>query len=343
MTGPTPLFLRSLNGEASRTPPIWFMRQAGRYLPEYRAVRAEAGSFMDLCFDPDKACQVTLQPIDRYDLDAAILFADILLIPYALGVKVWFETGEGPRLDPVLSADSLKSLSMDRLHQVLSPIYDTVSKVRASLPADKALIGFAGAPWTVATYMIAGRGSKDPSALRLFAYEHPETFDALMAMLVDATTEYLCRQVEAGADALQLFDSWATGLPEAFFQRYCAAPMIEIARRVRAKHDVPIIAFPRGAGPLYPSVAQDADIAGVSIDTGLPWDYAAENLSPLATVQGGLDQLLIVKGGEPMLAAADRLIECFEGRPFIFNIGHGFVPQTPPENVAALVNFIRSR
>ncbi len=336
-----PAMLRALEGETLSTTPIWFMRQAGRYLPEYRAVREEAGSFLDLCFDQEKASRVTLQPIERYDLDAAILFADILLIPLAMGQKVWFETGEGPRLDPPFTSDLLKSLSTDGLHDALGPICETVSTVRAALPADKALIGFAGAPWTVATYMLAGRGSKDPSALRLFAYKHPDAFDGLIELLVDSTADYLIAQAKAGAQVLQLFDSWAAGLPKSFFENYCAKPVIEIAKRVRAAVDVPIIAFPRGAGPLYNLLAEDPHIAGVSIDTGLPWGFAARELSPHATVQGGLDQLLIVKGGDPMLKAADQLLKTFNGKPYIFNIGHGFVPETPPEHVGELVDFVR--
>ncbi|MEM9422101.1 MAG: uroporphyrinogen decarboxylase [Pseudomonadota bacterium] len=336
-----PTMIRSLQGEVLSPPPVWFMRQAGRYLPEYVAVREEAGSFLNLCYDSEKAARVTLQPIERYDLDAAIIFADILLIPQALGQELTFQAGEGPKLSPLFSPEVLKSLSRDKLHQQLSPIYDTVSSVRAALSAEKALIGFAGAPWTVATYMVAGQGTKDPSAIRQFAYSHPEAFNELIRLLVDVTAEYLIRQAQAGAGILQIFDSWAAGLPERFFAQYCAQPVIEIAKRVRTVVDVPIIAFPRGAGPLYPLLANDPNIAGISIDTGMPWAFAAEQLSPTVTVQGGLDQLLIVQGGDPMLDAARELIETFKGKPYIFNIGHGFVPETPPEHVADLVKFIR--
>ncbi|MEM6650782.1 MAG: uroporphyrinogen decarboxylase [Pseudomonadota bacterium] len=337
----TSKFLQTLQGASHSIPPIWFMRQAGRYLPEYRAVRKDVGSFLDLCYTPAKAAEVTLQPIERYDLDAAILFADILLVPDALGMKVWFEEGEGPRLEPPLTPETVKQLSLNALHQTLGPIYETVSNVRAALPKNKALIGFAGAPWTVATYMIAGRGSKDPSALRAFAYRHPHAFEELIALLAEATAQYLIAQVKAGADALQLFDSWASGLPEDFFRQYCLTPVEEIARRVKAECDVPIIAFPKGAGVLYEPVAALKDISGVSIDTGLPWTYAKRTLSPYGAVQGGLDPLLVVEGGAPMLDAAQKLLSAFEGKPYIFNLGHGFVPQTPPEHVAALVQFIR--
>jgi len=336
-------FLDTLSGEAETPPPMWFMRQAGRYLPEYLKTRAEAGSFLDLCYTPELAAEVTLQPIRRYDLDAAILFADILLIPQALGQGVRFVKGEGPRLEPLFDEALLSRLSLSAIHDTLGPIYETVRRVREALPEDKALIGFAGAPWTVATYMLAGRGVKDPSALRLYAYEHPESFDRLIAMLTEATADYLIRQVEAGADALQIFDSWASGLPEPFFERYCLKPAEEIARRVKARSDVPVIAFPKGAGPLYEAVARSDAFDGVSIGTEIPPAWARERLSPHAVVQGGLDPLLVVRGGDAMFAAADRLLEAFAGAPYIFNLGHGFTPQTPPENVAALVRHVRGR
>ena len=337
-------FLDALAGTPQQPPPVWFMRQAGRYLPEYRETRAQAGSFLDLCYAPDLACEVTLQPIRRYDLDAAILFADILLVPQALGQGVSFVAGEGPRLEPVFTADLLPRLSADDVHRTLSPIYETVRRVRAALPPEKALIGFAGAPWTVATYMLAGRGVKDPGALRLFAYENEEAFAALMRMLTDATVAYLIEQVRAGADAVQLFDSWAGGLPEAFFHRWCLEPCKEIAAAVKAAcPGTPVIAFPKGAGPLYEAAARSGAFDAVGIDTGVPARWAAERLSPHAAVQGNLDPLLVVRGGAPMLAAADAILGAFEGRPHVFNLGHGFVPQTPPEHVAALVEHVRAQ
>lgn len=335
-------FLRTLSGEVLSSPPIWFMRQAGRYLPEYMAVRKEAGSFLKLCYSPTKAARVTLQPIERYDLDAAILFADILVIPQALGIDLRFETGEGPKLSPALQdIERLPSLGQNSIHDTLSPIYETVRLVREELPKEKALIGFAGAPWTVATYMLAGKGVKDPSALRAYAYDRPGDFSTLMDMLVEATSDYLIHQVEAGADAVQLFDSWAGGLPERFFETWCLKPVQEIARRVKSAKDVPVIAFPRGGGPLYKKVAQLAEIDAVSIDGALPWEWAATELSPHAVVQGGFDQLLVVAGGDDMETEARRLIDSFSGKPYIFNLGHGFVPHTPPENVARLVQVIR--
>ncbi|ADM08953.1 Uroporphyrinogen decarboxylase [Parvularcula bermudensis HTCC2503] len=333
-----------LRGTVQEIPPIWFMRQAGRYLPEYRDLRANAGGFLDLCYTPEKAARVTLQPIDRYDLDAAILFADILLVPQALGMDLWFEPGEGPRLAPALAEGDAAVLFEQRdIHDRLGPIYETVSRVRAALPQEKALIGFAGAPWTVATYMLAGGSVKDPAGLRAVVYDDRERFAAIIDVLTDATIDYLKKQVDAGAEVIQLFDSWAGGLPEALFDQFCVAPVARIAAALRAHADIPVIGFPRGSGPLYRKIAALPDIAAVSIDTGMPADWAAEALSPLAVVQGGLDPLLIVKGGTEMLKAADQLRASFEGRPFVFNVGHGLVPQTPPENVAALVNHVRGR
>lgn len=337
-------FLDAIRGADQTPPPIWFMRQAGRYLPEYRETRAQAGSFLDLCYNPKLATEVTLQPIRRYDFDAAILFADILLIPQALGQTVGFVQGEGPRLSPLYDDALLPRLSGDDIHRTLSPIYETVRRVRAALPQDKALIGFAGAPWTVATYMLAGQGIKDPSGLRLFAYENEDAFAQLMTMLTDATSAYLIEQVRAGADAVQLFDSWAGGLPEAFFRRWCLAPCEAIAAAVKAAcPDTPVIAFPKGAGPLYEDVARSRWFDAVGIDTGLPAEWAAKTLTPHAAVQGNLDPLLTVAGGKPMLDAADAILDAFAGRPHVFNLGHGFVPQTPPEHVAALVEHVRGR
>ncbi|WP_370336213.1 uroporphyrinogen decarboxylase [Parvularcula marina] len=338
-------FMRVLRGEPLSIPPIWFMRQAGRYLPEYRAVREEAGGFLDLCYNPDKAARVTLQPIERFDLDAAILFADILLIPQALGMKLWFEQGEGPRLEPVLKDDmsAAGKLSGEDIHKTLSPVYETVSQVRAALPPEKALIGFAGAPWTVATYMLAGQGVKDPSALRMTAYQSPDEMAALIDLIASATAEYLIRQAQAGANAVMLFDSWAAGLPSALFHDLCVEPVRKIAAEVKAKTGIPVIGFPRGSGPAYTEVAKLKEIDAVSIDTGLPWDWAAENLSLYGAVQGGLDQLLLLEGGDALFSSADRLIDSFAGKPFIFNVGHGLIPQTPPEHVATLVKHIRER
>jgi len=316
------------------------MRQAGRYLPEYRAVREKAGSFLDLCFSPEMAAEVTMQPIRRYDLDAAILFADILLMPMVLGQDLVFEKGEGPKLSPTLR-DSAFDPTASRNMDIVAPVYETVRRVRAELADDKALIGFAGAPWTVATYMIAGRGVKDTAALRRFAYDEPDRFAALMKSLEEVTIDYLCGQVEAGADALQLFESWASGLPADFVRQWCLAPAARIASAVKKRHpDVPILAFPKGAGSLYLDFAQEPVFDGLSLGTEVDWQWAKDNLSG-KTLQGGLDPLLVAAGGDEMRAAARRLKDTFAGTPYIFNLGHGFVPDTPPENVAELVSIIR--
>lgn len=346
LTGPVQTenspFLRVLNGEANEPPPIWFMRQAGRYLPEYRAVRAKAGSFLDLCFNPELAAEVTLQPVRRYGLDAAILFADILLIPLAMGQNVGFVEGEGPRLSPPITPAGLSSLETGNNPDRLSPVYETVRRVRAALPEETALIGFAGAPWTVATYMLAGGTTRDPSALRTWAYRDPAFIDALIAMLTDATADYLIAQVEAGAQAVQLFDTWAGGLPEEFCRKVCLDPVRKIAGRVKAAHPgTPVIFFPRGTGALAEAFAAAPECDAIGIDTGTPAQWARRVLAPHAAVQGGLDPLLTITGGAPMRAAAETLCRTFEGTPYIFNLGHGFTPETPPENVADLVRIVR--
>ncbi|MEM9810988.1 MAG: uroporphyrinogen decarboxylase [Pseudomonadota bacterium] len=330
-----------LRGESFASPPMWFMRQAGRYLPEYRAIRAKHPSFIEFCLHPEDAAEVTLQPIRRFDVDAAILFADILLIPYALGQGVRFEKGEGPKLEPVLSGDLLARLDPFKTTEVLAPIFDTVDRVRSALPQDKALIGFAGAPWTVATYMINGQGTKDPSAARALCYSDPQMIEGLLKVLVEATAIYLIAQAKAGANVLKLFDSWSSGLPERLFRKLCLEPNKEIARRVRAEVDVPLLYFPKGAGALYEVVAQEGGFDGLALDTEMPTAWARANLAPHGALQGGLDPLLVVHGGAPMREAAQELVEAYRGTPYIFNCGHGFVPETPPEHVADLVSTVR--
>jgi uroporphyrinogen decarboxylase len=317
------------------------MRQAGRYLPEYREVRAKHPSFIDFCFHPEDAAEVTLQPIRRFDMDAAILFADILLVPYALGQDVRFVKGEGPKLSPLLSPELLDSLDPARAGDILAPVMETVERVRDGLPQDKALIGFAGSPWTVATYMINGQGTKDPAAARQRVYREPELIDRLMDILVETTAAYLIGQARAGADALKLFDSWAAGLPEELFDRLCLEPNRRIATKVREATDVPILYFPKGAGPLYEKVATEGGFDALAIDTQMPRTWARDTLSSHVTLQGGLDPLAVVEGGEPMRQMARDLVETFRGRPYIFNLGHGFVPETPPEHVAELMSIIR--
>jgi uroporphyrinogen decarboxylase len=335
-------FLATLNGRAQSSPPIWFMRQAGRYLPEYRATRAAAGSFLDLCFNPALAAEVTLQPIRRFDLDAAILFADILLLPLALGQDVSFAEGEGPRLDPPVRQADLDLFRSRNVHDVLSPVYETVARARSALATDKALIGFAGAPWTVATYMLGGGPLKDPAALRRAWYDQPVFVEGLIELLEVRTTDYLIAQIDAGADAVQLFDTWAGGLPQQALEAFSVQPLKRIAAAVKkARPHTPVIVFPKGAGAMLPDYARLADIDAVGIDYSVPWDWARTNITPHAVVQGGLDPMLVVAGGARMEQSARRLVEAFRGAPYVFNLGHGFTPETPPENVSRLIAIVR--
>ena len=339
---PAKRFLRALSGETVSPPPFWFMRQAGRYLPEYRAVRDQAGDFLSLCYTPELAVEVTLQPLRRFHMDAAILFADILLVPNALGQAVAYREGEGPVLEPVRDEADLERLSDEALHQRLAPVYQTVAELAEQIPPDTALIGFAGAPWTVATYMVEGRGSRDFAAVKGWAYSRPESFQKLIDLLVDATAAYLIEQVRAGAEAVQIFDTWAGALAEDAFRRWCIAPVRIIVERLREScPGIPVIAFPRGAGPLYAEYAGATKVEGISIDSALPAAWAARELQGQCTVQGNLDPLMLVCGGDVMRRESARILEVLGGGPFIFNLGHGIVPQTPPEHVAQLADLIR--
>lgn len=336
------LFLDTLAGQASSPPPIWLMRQAGRYLPEYREVRREAAGFLDLCYTPELAVEVTLQPIRRYGFDAAILFSDILVLPDALGADVSFVEGEGPKLSPIRDEAGIARLSKGRLHDHLAPVYETLRRLRESLPEDTALIGFAGAPWTVTSYMIEGGGSKEFQEARLFARRDPESFSALIDLVTDATIDYLKAQVQAGAEALQLFDSWAGVLPPAAFHRYCEQPIDRIVRALKQAHpEIPIIAFPRGAGVLYRHFVETVPVDGVSLDTTVPAPWAVENLKKVC-LQGNLDPIALLSGGDDMLNDARHLLNSFQGRPHIFNLGHGVLPPTNPDTVKRLVDFVRS-
>jgi uroporphyrinogen decarboxylase len=329
-----------LSGKNLYPPPLWLMRQAGRYLPEYRALRAEAGSFLDLCFNPELAAAVTLQPVERFDLDAAILFSDILVAPIALGRRVWFVEGEGPRLDPI-DAGGIAALrpSMD----AVSPVIETVRRVRARLSPAKSLIGFCGAPWTVATYMIAGRGTPDQAPARRFALSNTEAFRQLIDRLVDFSTDYLIAQLRAGADVVQIFDSWAGVLDEEAFDRWCIAPTSEIVRRVRAAvPDTRIIGFPKGAGLRLEHYVAHTGVDGVSIDWTVPLDYARTTLMPKVAVQGNLDPLVLLAGGDPLDAAIGRILAALGRGRFIFNLGHGILPDTPVAHVERLVKLVRA-
>jgi len=335
--------LQALSGETLERPPFWFMRQAGRYLPEYRAIRSKAGDFLSLCYNPDFAVEVTLQPIERYHMDAAILFSDILVIPDALGQPLAYKEGEGPVLEPVRNREDLKSLDRGRLHEHLGPVYETVKGLRRALPADVALIGFAGAPWTVASYMVEGRGSRDFAVVKDWAFRDAAGFSQLIDLLVDVTAEYLIAQVDAGAEALQIFDTWAGVLSETEFGKWCLDPVAEIVSRVRVLHpDIPIIGFPRGVGASYLNYVKGTGLNGVSLDTSVPLQWAVEQLQPHVTVQGNLDPLLVVAGGDEMQREATRILETLGQGPFIFNLGHGFVPQTPPEHVAELSDLVHN-
>jgi uroporphyrinogen decarboxylase len=333
--------LRALSGQAQPRPPVWLMRQAGRYLPEYHAIRARAGSFLDLCYNPALAAEVTLQPIRRYGLDAAILFSDILVVPHALGQALDYVEGKGPKLEPVTDAVGIARLSAGRLHEVLAPVYETVGRVVAALPPETALIGFAGAPWTVATYMVEGGSSKEYAVVKRLAYGEPETFARLVDLLVETTSAYLLRQIQAGAEAVQLFDSWAGVLPEVEFERWVIAPTKRIIEAVRAEASgVPVIGFPRGAGVLYERYLAGTGVDAVGLDTTVPPGWAARALQPKAAVQGNLDPVLLLTGGEAMIRAADAIMEALADGPFVFNLGHGVLQKTPPEHVAALVRHL---
>lgn len=336
-------FLRTLAGEKQDIPPIWLMRQAGRYLPEYRQVRSEVGGFLELCYDPDRACEVTLQPIRRYGFDAAILFSDILVIPHALQQKVWFVEGEGPKLEPLRDAEDLSILKPEAVLGHLQPVLETVSKLSATLPLETALIGFAGAPWTVATYMIEGGSSRDFAKTKLWAYRDPDGFQRLIDTVVEATAEYLVAQVDAGAEALQIFDSWAGALDEAGFRRWSIAPCKAIVEKVRARHPhVPIIGFPRAAGVAYVDFAEQTGVNALSIDQGVPAQWAAKALQDKVTVQGNLDPMALLAGGEALDRAVDHILDSLGTGPHVFNLGHGIIKETPPEHVDRLVARIRN-
>lgn len=335
-------FLRALQGEVMRTPPVWLMRQAGRYLPEYRKIRAEAGSFLDLCYTPALATEVTLQPIRRFGFDAAILFSDILTVPHGLGQEVWFVENEGPKLDPIRSRDRLAVLQPDQMLERLAPVYETVERLATALPAETALIGFAGAPWTVACYMVEGGGSRDFATVKAFAYRDPEGFGALIDLLVDATAMHLSAQIRAGAEAVQIFDSWAGVLPDTAFRRWIVEPTIALVDRIRESHPhTPIIGFPRGAGVMYGEYVARTGVTAVSLDTTVPLDWAAEALQPRLPVQGNLDPVALLTGGACLEAGVDAVRDALSGGPYVFNLGHGVIKETPPDHVADLVARVR--
>ena len=337
--GQTKLLLRALAGETVARPPWWLMRQAGRYLPEYRAIRARAGNFVEFCLTPALAAEATVQPVRRFGMDAAILFADILLVPQALGQKLDFGE-DGPVLDPLDEAGGVAGLDLAGI-SALDPVYETVRLCRARLPSETALIGFAGAPWTVATYMVEGGTSRDFRRVRSLAYRDPSGFAALIELLSEATTEYLSNQIGAGAEVVQLFDSWAGVLPENEFARWVIAPTARIMRALKQRFpNVPVIGFPRGAGFLYERYIDEAGIDAVAIDTAVPVRFAVERLQRRIPVQGNLDPVALLVGGATMEQAVEAIRGALGGGPFVFNLGHGILPQTPPENVAALARLL---
>jgi uroporphyrinogen decarboxylase len=334
------LLLRTLRGENAAERPIWLMRQAGRYLPEYRALRAEKGGFLALVYDSDAAAEITLQPIRRFGFDGAILFSDILIVPYAMGQNLEFLAGEGPRLSPRLVDTALNAL--EAVPERLEPIYVTVAKVKADLGPERTLLGFAGSPWTVATYMVAGEGSRDQHATRALAYRDPAAFQAIIDGVADVTIEYLAGQIAAGAQAVQLFDSWAGSLAPAEFERWVIAPNARIAAALKRRFpDVPVIGFPKGSGEKLPAYARETGVDAVGIDETIDPLWAARALPEGMPVQGNFDPLLLEAGGPELEAGARRVLDAFADRPHVFNLGHGIGQFTPIEHVEALLRVVR--
>ena len=342
MSKQKPLLL-ALAGEAQPIPPIWMMRQAGRYLPEYRAARERAGDFLSLCYNSELAAEVTLQPIQRYGFDAAILFADILLIPQALGADLWFLTGEGPRLSTITcDADFDKLAPADETDATLTPIYETLHILARALPPKTALIGFAGAPWTVATYMIAGRGSPNQAPAHALMAENLALFDRLITRITDATIEYLSKQIDAGAEVVKLFDSWAGSLQGEAFERYAVAPTKRIIQTLKARHPkTPVIAFPREAGKKYIGFARATGADCLAVDNSIDPDWAARLLQPDSCIQGNLKSSHMVTGGPALIADTKKIVRAFRGGPHIFNLGHGISPEADPDNVQRMIDAVR--
>jgi uroporphyrinogen decarboxylase len=335
---PNPL-LRALGGETLERPPWWLMRQAGRYLPEYRALRAQAGDFVEFCLTPGLATEATLQPVRRFGMDAAIVFADILLVPRALGQRLEFGE-DGPMLEPIEEGLGIGGLRLEGFSG-LEPVYETVRRSRAALSSETALIGFAGSPWTVATYMVEGGASRDFRRVKAWAYREPQGFAALIELIVEATVVYLSGQIAAGAEAVQLFDSWAGVLSEAGFERWVIDPTRRIRARLKQSFPtVPVIGFPRGAGLLYPRYAVESGVDAVGIDTAVSGSFARDQLQGRVVVQGNLDPVVLLVGGSVMEQEVREIRRALAGGPFIFNLGHGVLPQTPPENVAALARLL---
>jgi uroporphyrinogen decarboxylase len=340
--GTKPL-LRVLEGRHEPIPPIWMMRQAGRYLPEYREVRATADSFLDLCFNPELAAQVTLQPVQRFGFDAAILFSDILVVPLVLGRKVWFVEGEGPRLDPLSDPKELLALRPDTNTHILLPIFETVGNVKAALAAQTALIGFCGAPWTVATYMIAGRGTPDQAPAKDMAAHEPHAFQHLIDCLVEASVDYLARQLDAGADVVQIFDSWAGSLGPEDFERWSVQPTKKLVAKLREKKPgAKVIGFPRGAGKNIPRYVEETKVDAVSLGNEIDRHFARDEIQSRVPVQGNVDPQALLEGGAALDREVDEVMIAFGGGPLIFNLGHGILPQTPIAHVERMLKRVRT-
>jgi len=338
---PERIVLDVLKGHKRTPPPIWMMRQAGRYLPEYREMRKTAGSFLDLCYNPDFAVEVTLQPIRRFGFDASILFSDILVVPHALGRKLEFHEGRGPIMEPLDLAE-VDRLDGEGFHEHLAPVYETVRRLRAELPAETTLLGFCGAPWTVATYMIAGHGTPDQAPARLATFRQPAEMSRMLDLVAEQSAEYLIRQIDAGADAVQIFDSWSGVLDEAAFETSCIEPvrkMVELVRRVHP--DTPIIGFPKGAGTLYDTYRQKTGITALGLDWSVPLSQA-KRLQGDGAIQGNLDPLRLVTGGKALEEGVDRILNVLSDGPLIFNLGHGITPDAPIAHVEAMVARVRN-
>ena len=334
--------VRVLEGETNVVPPIWLMRQAGRYLPEYRAIREKTGSFLDLCFNPKLAAEVTLQPIRRFGFDAAILFSDILVVPHALGQRVTFEIGEGPRLEAISDATALSRLHAEIDHKALEPVYETIDLVKPQLPPEVTLLGFCGAPWTVATYMVAGAGTSEQAPSRLFAYRQPKAFAKLIDILVEASAAYLVRQFEAGVDAVQIFDTWAGVLPPQEFERWCIEPCAKIVAAVREQiPGAKIIGFPRGAATKLERYVEKVPVDAVGLDWMIELGFARDRIQQKRPVQGNLDPLVLLAGGEAVDRGVDAIMQALAPRPFIFNLGHGILPDTPIAHVEHMIKRVR--
>ena len=334
------LLLDTLNGLQAERSPVWLMRQAGRYLPEYRALRAEKGGFLELVYDSDAAAEITVQPIRRFGFDGAILFSDILIVPHAMGQKLWFEAGEGPRLAPALAEGAWQGLETARHH--FSAVYDTVRKVRRLLDESTTLLGFAGSPWTVATYMVAGQGSKDHSLARALAYRDPGAFGSLIGAIEEASIEYLIGQIDAGAEAVQLFDSWAGSLSPSQFERWVIAPNARLAAAIHdARPGTPVIGFPKGAGAKLPAYARETGVDALGVDETQDPAWIDAQLPPEMPVQGNLDPMLLLAGGPALGGAVSSILDAFAGRPHIFNLGHGIDKETPIPHVEHLLRLLR--